>query len=187
MSTIKGRRQLAELVFPGVAIGLGAGLLAGGVAALAGLPAGYAAATTLTLGLPLGVFGMGYSLLLANGRLRLGGVAPAALYWLFFFPIARLLHEVGFDVVSGNPIALPDALLPFLAYQALISSGFAIGFIWIHEHAFPYWWVRIRDHNPVADRYVRQYAQQAVAMAGKRRQRRAGRHDPATPARSPGA
>lgn len=179
------RRQLAEVVFPGVAIGFGVGLLAGGVAALAGLPASFAAATMLTLGAPLAIFGAGYSLLLARGHIRLGGVTPAGLYWLLFFPLARFLHEVGFDVVSGNPVTLPDALLPFLAYQALLSLGYAIGFLWIHEHMFPYWWIRIRDHNPVAERYVTQYQRQAAVMASRKQERKSRPAGSATTSGSP--
>jgi hypothetical protein len=40
--------------------------------------------------------------------------------------------------------------------------GFAIGFIWMHEYVFGRWWIRIRDHNPVAERYVAQYTRQAA-------------------------
>lgn len=178
-------RRAAELTFPGLAIGLGTGVIAGGLAAVAGLPAGYAAATTLTLGIPLAVFGLGYSLLLAAGKIRLGGVAPAALYWLVCFPLARYLHEVSFDVVSGNPITLPDALLPFLAYQALLSLGYAIGFVWVHEHVFPYWWIRLRDRNPVARRYVEQYTAQAFATQARTKRTKESRPREAAAAQRP--
>jgi hypothetical protein len=124
-------------------------------------------ATALTLGIPLAVFGMGYNVLLARGKVQVGVAAPAALYWLVFFPLARLLHEVSFDIVSGNKISLPDALLPFLAFQALLSVGYAIGFVWLHEHVFPHWWIRIRDHNPVARRYVEHYKAQVATTQPK--------------------
>lgn len=165
-------QQFAELTFPGVAIGLGSGAIAGGVALLGGLSASYAVTTALTLGIPLAVFGMGFNILLARGKIRLGVAAPAAVYWLVFFPLARLVHEVSFDVFAGNDITLPDALLPFLAFQAMLSIGYAIGFVWLHEHVFPNWWIRIRNHNPVARRYVDQYMAQAATMQprAKRRQ-----------------
>ena len=156
-------RQFAEVSFPGAVIGLGTGGIAGGLAAVSGLPFGYTLLTTLGLGIPLAIFGAGYDVLLASGRIRLGGVVPAALYWLPAFPLARLLHEVVLDIGSGRSILLPEALLPFLAYQAILSVGFAIGFLWTHEQLATVWWPRIRDHNPVAARYVGQYTRQAAA------------------------
>src|SRR5918993_920304 len=94
-----------------------------------------------------------------------GGIAGglAALYWLPAFPLARLLHEVVLDIGSGRSVLLPEALLPFLAFQAILSVGFAIGFLWMHEQLATVWWPRIRDHNPVAARYVSQYTRQAAA------------------------
>ena len=157
-------RHFAEVTLPGVAIGLFSGVIAGGVALLGGLPAAYASLTALTLGIPLAALGMGYNLLLASGRVRLGVAAPAAGYWLVFFPLARLLHEVLFDVMSGNAIILPDAVLPFLAFQALLSVGYAIGFVWIQEHLFSHWWIHIRDHNPVARRYVEHHLAEAATL-----------------------
>ncbi|MCA3747908.1 MAG: hypothetical protein IN808_02065 [Rubrobacter sp.] len=165
-------RLLAEVTFPGAVIGLGAGIVAGGVAAVAGLSPGYVVLTTLGLGLPLALFGAGYDLLLASGRIRLGGVTPAVLYWLPAFPLSRLVHEVLLDLGLGRGVALPEALLPFLAYQAILSAGFAIGFLWLHEHLGPLWWPRIRDHNPVAARYVSQYTRHAAAMERRKRERR---------------
>jgi len=160
-------RQTVELVAPGFLIGMIAGAFGGGVAALAGLDAGYVIGTTFGLGLPLAAFGVGYSMLLASGRIRLGGVAPAALYWLFAFPVARVIHEVLIDVLSGRAIALPDGAAKFVVYQALVSVGYAIGFIWMHEYVFGRWWIHIRDRNPVADRYVQQYTRQAAKTQGK--------------------
>lgn len=168
MDTVQAR-QTAELVLPGCVIGLSGGAVAGALAAGGGLSASYAVATALTLGLSLAAFGIGYDLLLAAGRLRLGGVAPAALYWLGAFPAARTLHEVLFDVVSGRAITLPDAVGPFLAYQAILSVGFAVGFVWLHEYVFPRWWIRVRGHNPVAARYVEQYTNQAARVKARKK------------------
>lgn len=165
-------RYIAELTLPGFAIGLGAGLITGGMVAGGGLPLDYIILAALGLGIPLALLGAGYDGLLASGRIRLGGVAPAALYWLFAFPLARLLHESVLDLGSGRELALPEALLPFLAYQAILSLGYAIGFLWLHENLGGYWWLRIRDHNPVAARYVGQYTKQAVAMEHSKRKTR---------------
>jgi hypothetical protein len=161
-------RQTAELVAPGFLIGMIAGAIGGGVAALGGLAAGYVIGTTVGLGVPLAAFGAGYSLLLASGRIRLGGVAPAALYWLLAFPVARVIHEVSIDVLSGRAVALPDGLVKFVVFQALVSVGYAIGFIWMHEYVFGRWWIRIRDHNPVAARYVAQYTRQASRTSAQK-------------------
>ena len=175
---ISRAQQFAELTLPGVSIGLGSGVIAGGVALLGGLSFSYAMTTALTLGIPLAVFGMGYNILLARGKVRLGVAAPAAIYWLALFPLARLLHEVSFDIFSGNDISLPDALLPFLAFQAMLSVGYAIGFVWIHEHVFPSWWIRIREHNPVARQYVEQYMAQTDMAQTATMQPRAERRKP---------
>jgi hypothetical protein len=156
-------RHFAEIGFPGAVIGFGAGMIPGGLAVVVGLPLSYTVLTVLGLGIPLAIFGAGYDALLATGRIRLGGVVPAALYWLPAFPLARLLHEVVIDVVSGSAVLLREPLPSFLAYQAILSFGYAIGFLWLHEHLATLWWPRIRDHNPVAARYVSQYTRQAAA------------------------
>lgn len=160
-------RQTVELVAPGFLIGIMAGAIGGGLAVMGGLPVSYVIGTTLGLGVPLAAFGVGYSMLLASGRIRLGGVAPAAVYWLFAFPVARVIHEVLIDVLSGRAVALPDGPVKFVAYQALVSVGFAIGFIWMHEYVFGRWWIHIRHHNPVAARYVQQYTRQAAKTQAK--------------------
>ncbi|MBA3425277.1 MAG: hypothetical protein H0U04_12240 [Rubrobacter sp.] len=157
-------RLAFELMLPGVVIGLGTGLVAGGLAALGSLPLSYVALTTLALGVPLAVMGAGYDALLASGRIRLGGVAPAMLYWIPAFPLARLFHEVTLDIGAGRSVVLPEALPSFLTFQAIMSVGYAIGFLWLHENVAGLWWVRVRDHNPVAARYVGQYTQQAAVM-----------------------
>lgn len=161
--TMTARRK-AELLLPGSVLGLVTGGVAGGLAALGGLPAGYVATTALALGIPLGIAGAGYNALLAAGRVRLGGVTPAVGYWLLCFPAARVIHEFGLDAVLGYPLRLPEGPLAFVAFQALVSTGFAIGFIWLHERLAPMWWIRIRDRNPVARQYVDAYMRQAVTM-----------------------
>ncbi|MGH3327563.1 MAG: hypothetical protein ACRDPT_07200 [Streptomycetales bacterium] len=179
-------RNRAELLLPGFVIGLAAGGMAGGLAALAGLPASYVLASALGLATPLALGGAGYNALLAAGRVRFGGVAPAALYWVPIFPAARLVHEVTLDAMLGQPIELPDALIPFLGYQALLSVGFGVGFIWLHEHLAPIWWVYIRHHNPKAEQYVGGYLKQAASIERRKAAKRARTQRPAKrPARRP--
>lgn len=157
-------RQQAELLVPGAAIGLTAGFVAGVVAALSGLHLGYVLGMAVGLGVPLALAGAGYEYLLATGRVRFSGVFPAAVYWLFVFPLARVIHELAVDLFAGKPLALPDQLLPFLAYQALVSVGFTVGFMWLHEHVAPLWWVRIGDRNPRAAEYVAVKVRQAERL-----------------------
>lgn len=162
-------RSLAEVALPGFAVGLLAGVVAGGLAVIVGQPTDWAAVTMLTLGLPLGLLGGTYSLLIAFGRVRLGGFAPVALYWLAAFPLARLLQEVLTGLMlAGHPRVPPD-VLGFLAYQGIVSAGFAIGFLWLHERIAPHWWRRVAEHNPLAAQVFSRYAAYAKARFERRR------------------
>lgn len=164
-----------ELLFPGFVIGLAAGLIAGGLAVVAHLPVGYVLGTSVGLGLPLALAGAGYSALLAAGRIRMGGVAQAAVYWVVGFPAARAVHEFVLDVTFHRPLALPNGTLAFLGFQALVSVGFAIGFIWLHERIAPVWWVRIRHRNPRAQEYVDVYVRQAVMTERRKKAMKASK------------
>jgi hypothetical protein len=167
--------QLARLTFPGLIVGFIAGVVAGGLAAFVGQPAGWALVSALTLGVPLGLLGAGYTMLLINKKVRLGGFAPAAVYWLIGFPLARLLHEVLTHLlITGSPTLPPDPF-GFLAYQGIVSAGFAIGFLWLHERIAPKYWARLAEHDPRArDVYLR-YAQHAQVMVEASERRKAAR------------
>ncbi|BCB76816.1 hypothetical protein Pflav_032260 [Phytohabitans flavus] len=141
-------RRSGELALPGAGIGLLAGLAALGLALLAGQPVGWSVAAGMALGLPLALIGGGFGLLQAGGVVSPGVFAPAALYWLVGFPVARLLQEVLIGPLTGSAPALPPDVLGFLAYQAIVSLGFAIGFSWLHERIAPGWLRRIRHRNP---------------------------------------
>ncbi|MQA10993.1 MAG: hypothetical protein GEU98_21045 [Pseudonocardiaceae bacterium] len=156
--------RLGEVALPGFAVGLVGGVTAGGLAAVVGQPTGWALTTMLALGLPLALLGGGYGLLIAYGRVRIGGFAPVALYWLVGFPIARLIHEVATRAVLTGEPSLPNDLIGFLAYQGIVSAGFAIGFLWLHERLAPRWWRRVSGHNPLAERVYSGYAAHAEAM-----------------------
>jgi hypothetical protein len=168
-------RSLAEVALPGAAVGLVTGVIAGGLAILVGQPTGWAATTALTLGIPLALLGGGYGLLIAHEKVRLGGFAPVALYWLIGFPLARLFQEVVTGLVLAGRPRIPPDLLGFLAYQALVSAGFAIGFLWLHERVAPHWWRRVAGHNPLAEQVFARYAAYATALweAKQARRRRA--------------
>ena len=180
-------RTLVEVAVPGLASGVVAGLVVAGLAALVGQPAGWAALSALTLGLPMALLGGGYGLLVASGRVRLGVFAPAAFYWLVGFPLVRLLHESVTPALLGGSLSPPEDLLGFLAYQGLVSLGFAVGFVWLNERLAPRWLLRIKDHNPVARELFHTYACEAEQMREAKENRRSsgtsrgGRRGRATP------
>ncbi|WP_158888738.1 hypothetical protein [Amycolatopsis anabasis] len=161
--------RAAELALPGFAVGLVAGVTAGALALIVGQPVAWAVTTALTLGLPLGLFGGGYGLLIVHGRVRIGGFAPVALYWLAAFPAARLVHEILTRLVLTGHAGLPDDPLGFVAYQGIISAGFAIGFLWLHERIAPRWWHRVAARNPRAEHVCARYAAHAQQLRTARR------------------
>ena len=166
-------RRLFLLTLPGLAVGFLAGLVAGGLAAFVGLSAGWALVSALSLGVPLALAGGGYTLLLINEKVRLGGFAPAALYWLVAFPLCRMLHEVLTALIlTGRPVLPPDPL-GFLLYQAIVSAGFAIGFLWLHERLAPRWWQRLAVRDELAERVYLRYATHAQALYEAKQRRRA--------------
>ncbi|MDA8368395.1 MAG: hypothetical protein M0026_00810 [Nocardiopsaceae bacterium] len=160
--------QYAEVAVPGAVIGLVAGAFAAGVAAIAGLPGVQVATIAAGLGIPLALLGAGYCVLLALGRFGVGAVGPVAVYWVIGFPLARLADEYAVAQVLGNDTVLREPLLSFLAFQAMLSIGFAIGFLWLHERLAPHWLVRIRGHNGVAAGLVQRYLQQVEALDRRR-------------------
>jgi hypothetical protein len=166
-------RRMFLLTLPGLAVGFIAGVVAGGLAAFVGQPAGWALASAISLGVPLALAGGGYTLLLINEKVRLGGFAPAAVYWLVAFPLCRLLHEILTRlIITGRP-GLPPDTLGFLAYQGIVSAGFAIGFLWLHERFAPRWWQRLAQHDPLAERIYLRYASHAQAVFDLKERRRA--------------
>jgi hypothetical protein len=167
-----GRRQLAEMAMPGVAIGLLGGLIAGGMAAAGGLAPDVALVTGLALAVPMALAGAGYEILLALGKVPLSALAPLALYWAVAFPVSRILHAAITDVYAGDSVAVPHGWLDFVVYQVLLSVGFAIGYWWLHENFAPRWWYHLRERNPVADHFVRIQLQYAAAAEERQQQKR---------------
>jgi hypothetical protein len=167
MDTQKAR-QLAAYSVPAASVGVAAGLIAGGLAAFVGQPAGWAVVSGLGLAVPLVAFGVGYAVLLAFGKVPAGVFAPAAVYWVIGFPLALMVHAmVTAWTVTGTP-GLPEAPLQFLAFRALLSMGFAIGFLWMHEQLGRHWWPRIMADNPYAERTVAQYVHLAETMQARK-------------------
>ena len=147
-------KELAQYCVPAATVGAAAGLVAGGLAAFVGQPAGWAILTGLGLGVPLILFGSGYSVLVALRKVPAGVFAPAALYWLIAFPISLFIHAIVTEwVVTGTP-GLPAEPWKFLAFRALLSMGFAIGFLWMHDQVARFYWPTICKTN--------QYAQYAT-------------------------
>jgi hypothetical protein len=166
------RRQVVELTLPGVAIGVLGGVILGVVVAGGGQPFHVGLFAGVTLGVPLAVAGAGYELLVAKGRIPLGVLTPVALYWAVAFTVARVFQTALLDLYAGSEVAVPYGWLDFLAYQALVSVGFGIGYWWLHENFAPLWWFRIRERNPLADHFVRVKLQAVGAAEASRATRR---------------
>jgi hypothetical protein len=172
------RRQVVDLALPGVAIGLLAGAIAGGISLAGGLALHVAVISGLGLGLPLALAGAGYEILLAQGRVALSMLTPVALYFALAFPVGRVIEAALVDLAAGSAVAVPHGWLDYVVYQAIVSVGFGIGYWWLHENFAPRWWFRIRERNPVADHFVRvqlKYAGAAEAEKERRRQRQEAR------------
>ena len=172
------RRQVAELSAPGAAIGLLGGVIAGGLLAISGLSLPLVLVATVGLVIPLALTGAAYEVLLAKGKLPMGTLSGAAMVWAVAFAPIRVVHAAAVDVVAGNPVAMPQGFLSFVAYQILVSVPFAIGFWWLHENFAPRWWFHIRNRNPVAEHFIRvqlQYAGAAEEEKQRQQERRAER------------
>jgi hypothetical protein len=166
-------RQLAEIGAPGAAIGVIAGAVVGVMSLFAGFPVSWAVGGVLTLGVPLALFGGAYGVIVGLGHVKPGTYAPAALFWLVGFPVSRLMHETFTPVVLGGNPTPPEDVLTFLAYQALVSFGFAIGFVWLFERITPPWLISIKNHNLAAERLLERYTAYAAAVWEARERKRA--------------
>jgi len=176
-------RLLAEFSVPALAIGGLATLGAFVLSFVAGQPAGWAVLTALALGVPIGLFGSGYALLVASGKVPIGVFTPCAALWAVGFPLSRLTQEVvTVWLFTGSPGLPLGSFWGFLLYQAILSMGFAIGYLWLHEQLGRYWWPKVMNHNPYAFRSVERHVvaseairQREVATKEGRRQRRAAK------------
>src|SRR5215204_1685274 len=116
-------------------IGFVAGLLVGGLTAVANAPTGFIVVAALGLGIPLAIFGILYDALLDAGKLNFGYAAPSALYGVLTFPVARLVQELLLTAIFGQGITLQQEanVLQFLVYQGIMGFGYGIGFLMIHS------------------------------------------------------
>ena len=128
-------RILRWLKIPGMVIGFVAGLLMGGLTAVANAPTGFIVVAALGLGIPLAIFGILYDALLDAGKLNFGYAAPSALYGVLTFPVARLVQEFLLTAIFGQGITLQQEanVLQFLVYQGIMGFGYGIGFLMIHN------------------------------------------------------
>jgi len=150
-------------------------VFAGIVTLGAGLPAGLAAVHLLALGIPMALFGGFYTVLCARGVARVGTFIPAALLWLVGFPLGRVVQEASAAFyVAGTP-DVGEPLWQFVVYNAVLSTGFAFGFIWLHDKMLPMWLNRIRAHNPHAEALMEAYTAYAAAMYAQKQRREARR------------
>ncbi|KAB8195845.1 hypothetical protein FH608_010110 [Nonomuraea phyllanthi] len=161
-----GGRHSLELALPGASIGAVAGAMAGGLTLFAGQPIGMATLSALSLAVPLALFGGLYGMLLGQGVFRPGTFGPVGIYWIVAFPVSRLVQE------SLYGVGLAEGVLPFLGYQAMVSVGFAIGFVWIHERAMPHWLMRRADDNPIARDLLGLYVRHASLLQARKGRRR---------------
>jgi len=172
---VSSLRDHAEVAVPGIAIGLLSGAFAPAIALAAGLAPAYALVTGLALGVPLAMLGAGYCLLLAYGKFKIGTVAPMALYFAVGFPLARLMHQFAVAQVSGYDSALTEPLWSFLVFQMLLSFGYTIGFLWLHERFAVRWLMRIHERNPLADSLLDRYSEHASTMVRRNARSRPSR------------
>jgi hypothetical protein len=165
-------RHVTEVAVPGAVIGGIASVVVGVMAMVVGQPVTWALVGMLALGVPFALVGGTYGALVALGYAVPGVFVPAALLWLVGFPLSRLAHETLTPVLLGGSPTPPADVLAFLAFQGLVSLGFAIGFIWLHERVAPYWFMRVKDHNPLGHRLYVRYVEHAEMMWQARMRKR---------------
>lgn len=157
-------RMLAEFCVPAASVGAIAAVFAGGLAPFAGLSAGWAVVVGLALGVPVALVGSAYAILLAKEKVSGHVFLPMALIWLVGYPLCRLIHQVVFEYAAVGSWGLSGSVWEFFAFQAMLSMGFAFGFMWAHEQFGRRWWPKIREHNVYAHRTVEDYKGMATAL-----------------------
>jgi hypothetical protein len=110
---------------PRVVAGVVTALVAGGLmAALTASAGGLAGSMPGIVALTLTLLGAGavFGWLVDTERLS-GGFGSGILFWTAALPVARVAQEV----MVGEGI--PDGVLGFLVYQALVGGAFGLGFL----------------------------------------------------------
>jgi len=114
---------------PRVVAGVFTALVAGGLmAALTASAGGLAGSLPGIVALTLVLAGAGaaYGWLVDTERLS-GGFGSGILFWTAALPVARVAQEV----LVGEGI--PEGVLAFVVYQALVGGAFGLGFLLLHN------------------------------------------------------
>jgi hypothetical protein len=114
---------------PRVVAGVFTALVAGGLMAALTASAGGLAGSLLgivALTLTLVVAGAVYGWLVESERLS-GGFGSGILFWTAALPAARVAQEM----LVGEGV--PDGVLGFVVYQALVGGAFGLGFLLLHN------------------------------------------------------
>jgi hypothetical protein len=114
---------------PRVVAGVFTALVAGGLMAALTASAGGLAGSLLgivALTLTLVVAGAAYGWLVESERLS-GGFGSGILFWTAALPAARVAQEM----LVGEGV--PDGVLGFVVYQALVGGAFGLGFLLLHN------------------------------------------------------
>jgi len=114
---------------PRVVAGVFTALVAGGLMAALTASAGGLSGSMpgiVALTLTLVVAGAAFGRLVDTERLS-GGFGSGILFWTAALPVARVAQEV----LVGEGI--PEGVLAFVAYQALVGGAFGLGFLLLHN------------------------------------------------------
>lgn len=157
-TSVKGipltRRQMLDMTLPGVIIGVIGGVIAGVIAGMGGLSVGWSVLAGAALAVPLGIGGAACEILLARGVLAFGPITPVVLFMAPTYVLSRVIQELVVDLATGSTVGMPYGWGSFLAYQALVSVGFGIGYWWLESNFAARWWWHLRERNPVAHKFI---------------------------------
>lgn len=189
-ASVKGipltRRQMLDMTLPGVAIGILGGIIAGAIAGMGGFSVGWSVIAGAALALPLAAGGGACEVLLARGVLAFGPLTPVVLFMAPVYLLSRVIQEVVVALATGSTVGMPYGWGSFLAYQALVSVGFGIGYWWLESNFAARWWWHLREHNPVAHRFI-EIQLQTAEFVRQDRERGRNRRRAAEEARQGGA
>jgi hypothetical protein len=109
-----------RVIAGGVTAVVAGGLRAARTASAGGLAGSAVGIVALTL--TLLIAGMAYGWLVDSRRLP-EGFGSGILFWTAALPAARVLHEI----LVGDGV--PDGVIGFVIYQALVGGAFGLGFL----------------------------------------------------------
>jgi hypothetical protein len=109
-----------HVVAGGVTAVVAGGLMAALTASSGGLTGSVAGIVALTF--TLAIAGMAFGWLVDTERLS-GGFGSGILFWTAALPAARIAQEI----LVGEGV--PDSVVAFVVYQALVGGAFGLGFL----------------------------------------------------------